>query len=479
MKKKVIVISLILCFSLLFYKIVDILSYEDNIIHGDTNDVKGDINNDKKVNSMDYIMLRKHILGTSKLTGDSLKKADANGDGKVSSLDYIVIRKIILGASDVEVTKVSLNQTTASIYVYGTINLKATIEPSNATNKNITWTSSNEGVAVVDKNGVVTTKAVGNATITAKTSNGKSASLSLTVTLPYVKYDTYPYIYEDGTAKLTIEKKSYVSPITGKTTFYHLAHLKTTDYSRLHSSINNNGNSSDETCGKVVNGYDPIAHSIVPVGSNCGRVSTAASNNAAVFAVEGDYSLNGGHGCNKIKGSFRDGKYYFIEGKGVDLANVKASGIGYGYYSKKTGIMGPTTDLKSSNAFEAIRTQEATDSFCFSVNLLVNGEISTASYLNSTAHRQANFVGYKGPGEFYFVISEGMAYSNLDVPSDGVSYGLVPRDRAQILKDLGCTFAAQLDGGQSIIVWFNGQKLHSQEVITTERDWLTDFVYFR
>lgn len=65
---------------------------------GDTKSIEvGDINADSKVNSMDYILLRKHILGSSKLTGDNLSRADTNSDGKVNSLDYIVIRKIIMG----------------------------------------------------------------------------------------------------------------------------------------------------------------------------------------------------------------------------------------------------------------------------------------------------------------------------------------------------------------------------------------------
>lgn len=386
--------------------------------------------------------------------------------------------KVIVNAKKVEVTSVSLNKTNASIYIYGTLSLKASIVPSNAKDKTISWTSSNPSVATVNNSGVVSGKNIGTAIITATTSNGKSTSLSLTVNGPYLKSDTYPYIYEDGTAKLTIEKKTYLSPITGRQTVYHLAHLKITDYSRLHSGINNNNNSSDSSCGKTVYVYDTHTGANEIVGKNCGYVSVAASINGAIFAVEGDYSLNGGHGCNKIKGAIRDGRYFYVAGNGLDLSTIKASGIGYGFYSKKTGIMGPSSTLKSKNALLAVQSHEATDSFCFGTNLLVNGEISS-SVLNSTAHRQANFVGYKGPGEFYFVVSEGAAYSDSDEPSDGVSYGLVPRDRAQLLKDLGCSYVAQLDGGISVIVWFNGKKLQAQSPKRPERDWLTDFVYFK
>ena len=279
---------------------------------------------------------------------------------------------------------------------------------------------------------------------------------------------------------MDIEKKTYVSPITNRATIYYLAHLVITDYSRLHTSITNNGYSHDESCNKTIYSYDTETNESKRAGTNCGLVSKAATNNKAIFAIEGDYALNGGHSsCNKIKGSIRDGKYYYVKGNEVNLSNIKASGIGYSFYSKKTGIMGSTTKLKSANAFEAINSKEATDSFCFSVNLLIDGKITNNSYMNSSAHRQANFVGYKGPGEFYFVVSEGAAYTNSIQPSDGKSYGLVPRDRAQILLDLGCSFGAQLDGGGSIIVWFYGKQLQSSVEISEERDWLTDFVYFK
>ena len=56
----------------------------------------GDVDGNGKVNSVDYITLRKHLLRTTNLTGDSLKRADVNNDGKVNASDYIAIRKKII-----------------------------------------------------------------------------------------------------------------------------------------------------------------------------------------------------------------------------------------------------------------------------------------------------------------------------------------------------------------------------------------------
>ena len=81
-------------------------------------------------------------------------------------------------------TSVALNKTTLTLDIGKTSNLKATVYPSNAANKKCTWSSSNTSVATVDSNGKVTAKKAGTATITVKTSNGKTATCKVTVNLP-------------------------------------------------------------------------------------------------------------------------------------------------------------------------------------------------------------------------------------------------------------------------------------------------------
>ena len=81
----------------------------------------------------------------------------------------------------VSVTGVTITPTSATVAVDGTIQLTPTVSPSNATNKNVTWTTSNSSVATVS-NGVVTGKSAGTATITVKTVDGnKTATCSITV----------------------------------------------------------------------------------------------------------------------------------------------------------------------------------------------------------------------------------------------------------------------------------------------------------
>ena len=85
----------------------------------------------------------------------------------------------------VPVTGVTLSQTQASLYYNrtpNTLTLTATVAPDNATNKDVTWTSSDSTVATVDQNGLVTALARGTAVITATTADGgKTASCTVTV----------------------------------------------------------------------------------------------------------------------------------------------------------------------------------------------------------------------------------------------------------------------------------------------------------
>ena len=82
-----------------------------------------------------------------------------------------------------EPTSVSLNKTALTLDVGKSYTLTKTVSPSNAVTS-YTWSSSNTSVATVDGNGKVTAKKAGTATITVKTSNGKTATCKVTVNLP-------------------------------------------------------------------------------------------------------------------------------------------------------------------------------------------------------------------------------------------------------------------------------------------------------
>ena len=85
--------------------------------------------------------------------------------------------------SKVAVSSISFSSSATGINVGGSKKLSVIIKPTNATNKGVTWSSSNTSVVSVDQNGKITGKKVGSATITATAKDGgKKAICKVTVT---------------------------------------------------------------------------------------------------------------------------------------------------------------------------------------------------------------------------------------------------------------------------------------------------------
>ena len=109
------------------------------------------------------------------------------------------------------VKTIKLSKTSLTLAAGKSATLTATLSPSNATNKSITWTSSNKSIATVDSKGVVKALKGGSVTITAKTSNGLTAKCTVKVTrsVTGVKLDKSEYTMYTG-ASVTL--KATVSP---------------------------------------------------------------------------------------------------------------------------------------------------------------------------------------------------------------------------------------------------------------------------
>ena len=106
---------------------------------------------------------------------------------KTAAVDGSAIVLRIVGdttGGNIPVTQITLDTTTASLEVGKTTTLTATVEPSDATNKSVTWTSSDTSVATVAPDGTVTAVKAGTATITATAEgdNSKFATCTVTVT---------------------------------------------------------------------------------------------------------------------------------------------------------------------------------------------------------------------------------------------------------------------------------------------------------
>ena len=90
---------------------------------------------------------------------------------------------LTINPAPVLVNSVTLNKSELALYTGGSATLTATVQPEDATNKAVNWSSSDEAVATVDTNGKVTAKAAGEATITATAADGSGKSATCEVTV--------------------------------------------------------------------------------------------------------------------------------------------------------------------------------------------------------------------------------------------------------------------------------------------------------
>lgn len=118
-------------------------------------------------------------VGSSTFTVTATNK-DSGSDSKALTLT--------INPAPILVTGVTLNKSELALYTGGSATLTATVQPDDATNKAVNWSSSNEAVATVDTNGKVTAKAAGEATITATAADGSGKSATCTVTVKPAEY---------------------------------------------------------------------------------------------------------------------------------------------------------------------------------------------------------------------------------------------------------------------------------------------------
>ena len=120
------------------------------------------------------------IVIVATIVGLSICKVEAKTTSSTSNKQTVSKKSTI--AKKVKVTKVKINKV-STLYLGQKTTLKATITPSNASNKNVTWKSSNSKIIkVVDaKKGIIQAKKVGKATITATATDGSGKKASITI----------------------------------------------------------------------------------------------------------------------------------------------------------------------------------------------------------------------------------------------------------------------------------------------------------
>ena len=112
-----------------------------------------------------------HGLVTAVSVGTAIITARTNDGSNLTASCAVTVNPRFVPA-----TSVGLNISSCTLDVGDTQQLTATVMPENATNKSVVWTSSDETVATVDENGLVTAHKGGTATISANTTDGSNLS---------------------------------------------------------------------------------------------------------------------------------------------------------------------------------------------------------------------------------------------------------------------------------------------------------------
>ena len=140
------------------------------------------------------------ISGIPTAEGSSTFTVTAENSAGSATQEYTLNIK----PATVSVTGVTLNKTSTELAVGQSETLTAAVEPSNATNQKVTWSSSAPGVATVDTNGKVTAVGAGTAQITVTTADGsKTATCAVTVEKPYTPPPYIPPTYAVTTPDTT------------------------------------------------------------------------------------------------------------------------------------------------------------------------------------------------------------------------------------------------------------------------------------
>ena len=164
----------------------------------------------------------------------------------------------VVNVLPIVVEEISFNKTSVSLKVGETVTLTATVKPDNATDKTVTWSTSDASVATVN-DGIVTAKKVGTATITAKAGD-KSATCEITVVATPVTAVTLNKTSVSLKAGETVTLTATVKPddATDKTVTW---------------------GSSDESVAKVENGI------VTAIGKGLSTITAKAGDTSATCLV--------------------------------------------------------------------------------------------------------------------------------------------------------------------------------------------------
>lgn len=226
--------------------------------------------------------------------------------------------RVLVYDTSILVTGVTLNKTTLDLKVGKDETLTATIAPANATDKTVTWESSDATVATVDANGKVTGLKAGTATITVTTASGSfTATCAVTVSNIAVTGVTLP-----STSTVSISKTVTLSA----TIVPADATNKTVTWTSSNTAVATVNQTTGEVTGVAV-GETTITATSTEYTSIAGTCKVTVTAQPSIIWAKGNLVADGANGA-KI-GAPDDGGLYFQFGSLIGWAGG-ASGDGTG-----------------------------------------------------------------------------------------------------------------------------------------------------
>ena len=284
----------------------------------------------------------------------------------------------------VSVTEITLNVNNGNVQPNETLKLTATVLPSNATNKSVTWESSNKGAATVN-NGTVTGVADGEATITCKSVENPSITATCQITVQTVEAltsITNGLVHSYNLAGLSGDSTA-IEDLTGN------INMTMTDFNNVASAKTSLGIKADTTTARLV--LNSIS-------------STATNKYTVVIKIMGEYKddqgMFGVMGNLKLCGHSSRGNYQYTTGGYLDQ-NV-------GYVTRSDGkwdVLVATFDLDNKQ-----------------INTYINGVKHTTTYTESLSWNNTLkvFDGYSTANNVGLVAGAVLAYNRCVTDEEAV-----------------------------------------------------------
>jgi uncharacterized protein YjdB len=262
----------------------------------------------------------------------SNRGGNATTDQEISAIGtFSWTQSTSCSTSNVAVTGVTLSPTTATLGVGATQQLTATVAPANATNKTVTYSSNNTGVATVNGSGVVTAIAAGSATIAVTTQDGaKIATSAITITASNVVVTSVSL--SPASASLSVGSTQQLTP----TVLPSNATNKTVSY-----ASNNTGVATVNASGLVTaiaNGTATITVTTASGNKTSTAVITVSTATGNFFTIKNkwtnnylyDAGANVGYGATVANNNYKwekiavDGTYFRLKNVGTgDVMHIE------------------------------------------------------------------------------------------------------------------------------------------------------------